>query len=286
MKSGSDLFQGYKMTEKQTIHTLKRLAAIAENLDSIGKADEAIIVDDVMMKLAQYLTAVQPTPDPRSQFNQQNQPTSVKFNDAIADYTGTNVMRAGGQNQFDGLIGVADGINQIVMSTGQFAYGGLQNLVGALTLPIEAVAELQSLYDHSLTDPLLGNLEGQQQTINMLVRALGDARRRNDTQKQEEIKKEIANAANSIKKSALQLSNMLKKRKASGQYTADTEGFQKTLDYSVQNGLTLRQMWDTAVKNRGGDKKAENYANNLIAKYRSIHGNVPDSGKVVQTQLK
>ena len=74
-------------------------------------------------------------------------------------------------------------------------------------------------------------------------------------------------------------SSLLAERKESGQYTASTDNFQNTIDYAVKNKLTLRQMYDYVFKNRGG-----NYANNMIAKYRTIHPD-PDTALVQPTRL-
>jgi len=202
---------------------LKKMAQVANELDLQGLEKEANQVTMSMLKVAQGMAMPQPTPNPRSQFNQENQPVSVQVADNIADNTGTNVMRAGGEKN-------------------------AQNAA--------------------------------------LVKALQNAQRKGDKAQETQIKAQIAQSAKLGAQAARQISTMLEQRKAiPGQYTLDAAEFQKTLDYAVANKLTLRGMYDQAVRNRGGGDDARNYANNLIAKYRNIHGNVPDTALVVTTKL-
>jgi len=79
-------------------------------------------------------------------------------------------------------------------------------------------------------------------------------------------------------------SQIEKRKEAGGGYTSSTADFQNTIDYAVKNKLTIRQMYDYALKNRGGDQKAGNYANNLIAKYRTIYPD-PDTASVKPVKL-
>jgi len=78
--------------------------------------------------------------------------------------------------------------------------------------------------------------------------------------------------------------SQIEERKEAGQYTSSTADFQNTIDYAVKNKLTVRQMYDYAFQNRGGDQKAGNYANNLIAKYRTIYPD-PDTALVKPLKL-
>jgi hypothetical protein len=80
------------------------------------------------------------------------------------------------------------------------------------------------------------------------------------------------------------ISSLLAERKAAGQYNSSVADIQNTINYAVKNKLTVRQMYDYAVRNRGGGKEAEHYANNLIAKYRTIHPD-PDTAVVQSTKF-
>ena len=64
--------------------------------------------------------------------------------------------------------------------------------------------------------------------------------------------------------------SLINKREQSGQYTGDTSEFNKSIMIAANSRFTLNQMYDQAVYTHG-----KNYANNLIAKYRTVH---PDSG--------
>jgi hypothetical protein len=79
-------------------------------------------------------------------------------------------------------------------------------------------------------------------------------------------------------------SQIEERKEAGGGYTSSTADFQNTIDYAVKNNLTVRQMYDYAYQHRGGDQKAGNYANNLIAKYRTIHPD-PDTAPVKAVKL-
>jgi hypothetical protein len=65
--------------------------------------------------------------------------------------------------------------------------------------------------------------------------------------------------------------SQIEERKKAHQYTSSVADIQNTIDYAVNNNLTIRQMYDYAFQNRGGDQKARHYANDLIEKYRTIH---------------
>ena len=272
-------------------HLLRKMASIANELDLHGLEKEANVITQAMLKVAQLgsgIQPVQPSPNPRSQFNQENQPYPVKGVDTIADNTGTNLLRAGTGTFFNGG-------KQLLMAIGQagegiftMTVGNLQNLLGLATLPTEAIAEVTSLGMHSLTDPLLTQIEQQNATIKMLLDALKRLKSQPSTpennQKIKETAQKLAEAAASKSKIEEQVMSLINQRKTTGQYTLNEEEFAKTVDYAVKNRLTVRQMYDQAVRNRGGDEKAQNYANNIIAKYRTIHPD-PDSALVKPTKL-
>ena len=267
-------------------HLLKKMAAVANELDINGFEKEANEVTMSMLKMAQGIIPIRPTPNPRSEFNQQNQPLGIQMTDAVADNTGTNAIGAGGANVFAGLARAYDGLMTAVTGSGQVAIGTLMAYFGYLTLPVEAVAEVVAQLGHSNTDPLLTTIETQNNQITALVKALLDAQKKGDKELAAKIQSQIGAAAKEGKSIAMQLSNMLEKRKAiPGQYKLDATEFQKTLNYAVANKLTVREMYDRAVRNRGGDESAKNYANNLIAKYRNIHGDASDTAPVVPTKL-
>ena len=262
---------------------LIKMASIANELDSIGLEKEANQVTMSMLKVAQGLA--QPTPNPRSQFNQENQPFPVQVADAVADNTGTNIMRAAPGNFFQGISKAFAGLVQAAEGVGQVSFSVFQTFLGTITLPAEAGAEVAGQLGHQISDPLLNTIEQQNAQIAALIKALQEAQRKGDKAQETQIKAKIAQSAKQGEQAATQISVMLEQRKASGQYLLDAPEFQKTLDYSVANKLTLRGMYDQAVRNRGGGADAQNFANNLIAKYRNIHGNVPDTALVVPTKL-
>jgi hypothetical protein len=74
--------------------------------------------------------------------------------------------------------------------------------------------------------------------------------------------------------------SQIEERSKAGQYTSSVTDFQNTINYAVKNKLTIRQMYDYALKNRGDG----NYANNLIAKYRTIYPD-PDTAFVKPVKL-
>jgi hypothetical protein len=78
--------------------------------------------------------------------------------------------------------------------------------------------------------------------------------------------------------------SQIEKRKKADQYTYSVADFQNTIDYAVKKKLTIRQMYDYAVENRGGDDEAKRFANNLIAKYRTIYPH-PDTVPVKPLKL-
>lgn len=263
---------------------LKKMAQVANELDLQGLEKEANQVTMSMLKVAQGFA--QPTSNPRSQFNQENQPASVQVADTIADNTGTNIMRAAPGNFFQGMSKAFAGLVQAVEGVSQVSFSVLQTFLGTITLPAEAGAEVAGQLGHQISDPLINTIEQQNAQIAALIKALQDAQRKGDKAQETQIKAQIAQAAKKGEQAATQISTMLEQRKAiPGQYKLDAAEFQKTLDYAVANKLTLRGMYDQAVRNRGGGDDARNYANNLIAKYRNIHGDVPDTALVVTTKL-
>jgi len=265
---------------------LKKMAQVANELDLQGLEKEANQVTMSMLKVAQGMAMPQPTPNPRSQFSQENQPVTVQVADNIADNTGTNVMRAGGENAITGTGKAFEGLVRLVEGFGQISIGALMSMVGSATLPVEAAAEIAGQLGHATTGPLLNTIEQQNAQIAALIKALQNAQRKGDKAQETQIKAQIAQSAKQGAQAARQISTMLEQRKAiPGQYKLDAAEFQKTLDYAVANKLTLRGMYDQAVRNRGGGADAQNFANNLIAKYRNIHGNVPDTALVVPTKL-
>ena len=74
--------------------------------------------------------------------------------------------------------------------------------------------------------------------------------------------------------------SQIEERSKAGQYASSVTDFQNTINYAVKNKLTIRQMYDYALKNRGDG----NYANNLIAKYRTIYSD-PDTAFVKPVKL-
>jgi hypothetical protein len=233
------------MKDTEKINILKNLAEIADELDVKGLRKEANAVTNVMFRVSQY---------------QGTNITGQAAQDA-GNFAINFVNKAG-----EALKSAAESV-----ASGALALGNLAVAINPVAMAIDGISKLDALRMNAAIAPYIQKNE-------RLKAELQEAARKNDKQLVMIIINKIQSNFNQI------YSSLIAERKEAGQYTASTADFQNTIDYAVKNKLTVRQMYDYAFQNRGGDQKAGNYANNLIAKYRTIHPD-PDTALVQPTKF-
>jgi len=233
------------MKDTGRINILKKLAEIADELDVKGLRKEANAVTNVMFRVSQY--------------------------------QGTNITGQAAQDAVNFAINFVNKAAEAVKNSaesivsGALALGALAVATNPVAMAIDGISKLDALRMNAAIAPYIKENE-------RLKAELQEAARKND-------KKLVIIIINKIQRNFNQIySSLMAERKAAGQYTSSTADFQNTIDYAVKNKLTVRQMYDHAVRNRGGGAEAANYANNLMAKYRTIHPD-PETAPVKPTKL-
>jgi hypothetical protein len=168
-------------------------------------------------------------------------------------------------------------------NAGQAAAQGTAAVTATLTVPItatnEAILELTRLATDPLFAPHIEEIKKLQAQINEQAKRLEQLSA--SPQNKQGVSALIADMSAKLMRqiSSVKTMSAIEARKSSGQYSANTEGFQKTIDFAVQNKMTIRQMYDQAARNQGA-----NYANNLISKYRTVYPD-PDTALVKPAKL-
>lgn len=242
---------------------LKKIAAIADELDSYGYRADADALSEIMLKISQAVPS-----NPLAEGQQQ-----------VIDNTGTALMSDGLQSYTNGLDKVLGALGQLASGAGEMLWGQVEGIAGLVTLPVQVATSLEKLLMDAAFAPYVAQIKALSQQNTEIMRELQALLSQG---KKEEAKRliiiKIIPGIKNTRKVAGDLT-MILKRKEAGQYKSDTSGFQATIDYAVKNKMTMRQMYDAAMKNQGG-----NYANNLIAKYKSV-SNLPDSALVQPIKL-
>lgn len=192
----------------------------------------------------------------------------------VSQFQGTNLTGQASQIATENAQNAIGKVGSAIQSalegvgSGIVSLGSLAVATNPLFSAIDGLSALQ--YMNTAMAPYLSQIE-------QLKTQIQETSRKND-------KQGVLTLLNLIKGNLGKISSLLSERKEAGQYTTDTADFQNTINYAVNNKLTIRQMYDYAFRNRGADQKAGNYANNLIAKYRTIHPD-PDTALVQPTRL-
>jgi hypothetical protein len=242
------------------ISTLKKLANIANNLDALGFFKEAQDVTLVMKKIAQYIPS-----NPLAPAQQ-----------AIIDNIGTPTVVEGAKSINEGADRAIHDLSNILSATYEMGKGIGVGTVGLIEMPIQGSFWAQKALTDRMFAPYVQAIQDLQQDNNQKRKLLKIYIENQNKQGADKIINEMIENFLKIKYKAVVLSNIAA-RKDSNQYMGDIADFQNTINYSVKNSLTIRQMYDYAVQNRGGGPAAKNYANNLIAKYRTIHPDAQDA---------
>jgi len=229
------------------IVTLKALEKIANELDFLGFTKEANAITGVMIRVAL----------------------------ASVPYEGTNITGNATENAFYEAGNAVSKLIEACQSADESIANGFMSVanIAVATSPffmaIDAVTGYLADSKNEAVAPYIS-------TILELKRKLAQSAASKSTPA-------VLTVIGAIKSAAQTILSEIQKRKDLGQYSATTDEFQDTIDYAVKNKLTVRQMYDYAVTNRGGGAYAGNYANNLIAKYRTIHPD-PDTALVKPTK--
>jgi len=233
------------MKDVGRINILKKLAEIADELDIKGLRKEANAVTKVMFRVSQYQGT---------------------------NFTG-EALQAAGEFGIRAVEKAGEAIKNALDSigSGAVALGSLLVAIHPITWVIDGISKVDALRMNAAIAPYIQENE-------QLKAKLEEAARKNDKPRVVIIINQIQSNLNKI------YSSLIAERKSAGQYTASTDKFQNTIDYAVKNKLTVRQMYDYAVRNRGGGEDALNYANNLVMKYRTIHPD-PDTALVQPTKF-
>lgn len=233
--------------KNKTINILQKLAEIANDLDTKGLIKEANALTNVMVRVSQ------------------------------APFQGTNITGQALQDTGNYAMNAVNKAGEAIRSTlesvgsGVLAVANLAVATSPVAMAIDGISKLDALRMNAAVAPFIQENE-------RFRRELQEAAKKNDKQL-------VIVVINKIKSNVDKIySTLLAERKESGQYTAPAADFQNTIDYAVKNKLTIRQMYDYAYRNRGADQNAANYANNLLAKYRTIHPD-PDTASVQPTRL-
>lgn len=230
--------------KNKTINILQKLAEIANDLDTKGLIKEANALTNVMVRVSQF----------------QGTNISGQASQTAIESAQNAIVKADNAIK-SGLEGLGSGI---------ISLGSLAVATNPVFSAIDGLSALHAQYMNTAMAPYLSQIE-------QLKTQIQETSRKND-------KQGVLTLLNLIKGNLDKISSLLSERKEAGQYTADTADFQNTINYAVNNKLTIRQMYDYVFRNRGADQKAGNYANNLIAKYRTIHPD-PDTALVQPTRL-
>ena len=232
------------MNDTGKINILKKLAEIADELDIKGFRKEANAVTKVMFRVSQF----------------QGTNITGKSGEFTVESAKNSVIKAG-----EALKSAAEGV-----ASGAMSLGSLLVATNPVFAAIDGLSSLHANYMNTAMGPYI-------QQIEQLKTQVQESSRKND-------KQGVLNLLNLMRGNLNKISSLLAERKEAGQYTSSTADFQSTIDYAVKNKLTVRQMYDYAFRNRGGGAEAGNYANNLIAKYRTIHPD-PDTALVQPTKF-
>jgi tetratricopeptide (TPR) repeat protein len=193
-----------------------------------------------------------------------NAVTNVMFR--VSQYQGTNfteqALQSWGENSINFVKKGIEAIKDLAESIGHGAIAVGSLAIAPVAAAIDGISHLDALRMNAAIAPYIKENE-------QLKAQLQEAARRNDKPRVVIIINQIQSNLNKI------YSSLIEARKAAGQYDSSLADIQNTINYAVKNKLTVRQMYDYAFRNRGGDQKAGNYANNLLVKYRTIHADPP-----------
>jgi len=232
------------MKDTGRINILKKLAEIADELDIKGFRKEANAVTKVMFRVSQF----------------QGTNITGQAAQAAVESAKNSVIKAG-----EAIKNAAESIGSGGLALANLAVAG-----SPVAAAIDGISKLDALRMNAAIAPYI-------QQIEQLKTQVQEAAKQNNKQL-------VVIIINKIQSNLNKVSSLLAERKEAGQYTSSTADFQNTIDYAVKNKLTVRQMYDYAFRNRGGGADAANYANNLIAKYRTIHPD-PDAALVQPTKF-
>lgn len=251
-----------ELSKAGTITLLKKMAQIADELESDGHEKTAMAISQTMLKIAQEFK------------HPANQPL-----DAVTSNTGTAFLNQSFNNSVSATEKFISGLQQIASGGLDAGIAMTQQQLGMITLPVQALSAVGSLGVKSITDPMVNEINRLNQINTKQYNTIVQMLKAGKTEEAKSLAAQLVPYAQNQLSKTQNLKNMLVQRINAGQFKNTNELFQRYLDFAGKNKMTLNQIYSHAIKNN-----SQNFANNLAAVAKAL--GISDPNQVIPVGLK